>query len=195
MSTQNFILHVVYLFSFFFFFSITGGRWLEIRSYGDRQSISLGIYNPLCVWDCRALYPATNSRYITWSGAFYPLLFLLHFQSGTIPKFPSTYITPVLSPFSAPSPSGEERSKETFVQAPTQSRMRKGLEMGNDHVVLLRQKGWDFWSFCLSFSVRSARVIAPRTTEAEWSFWVSPLALVQGGVRTAQALLSVSPEE
>lgn len=137
---------------FLFFFSIAGGRWLEIRSNGDRQSISLGIYNPLCIWDCRALYPATNSRYITLSSAFDPLFFLFHFQFGIVPKFPSTYITLLLSPFSAPSPNGEERSKESFVQATTQSRMRKGLEMGDDHVILLRQKGWDFWSPCLSFS-------------------------------------------
>lgn len=45
---------------------------MEICSYGDRQSISLGIYNHLCVWDCRALYPATNSRDINLSTAFSP---------------------------------------------------------------------------------------------------------------------------
>lgn len=45
---------------------------MEICSYGDRQSISLGIYNHLCVWDCRALYPATNSRDVTLSIAFSP---------------------------------------------------------------------------------------------------------------------------
>lgn len=61
------VLRVVYPLLFFFCccFSFAGGRWLEIRSYGDRQSISLGVYNPLCVWNCRALHPATNSRYIT----------------------------------------------------------------------------------------------------------------------------------
>lgn len=75
-------LYVVY--AFYFFFSLAGGRWLEIRSYGDRQSISLGVYNPLCVWDCRALYPATSSTYITWHTAFYPLLFLFHFQFQTV---------------------------------------------------------------------------------------------------------------
>lgn len=92
-------LHVIYP---SLFYSFAGGRWLEIRSYGDRQSISLGIYNHLCVWDCRALYPATNSRGITLSTPFYPLLLLFHFWLEFYLLFLSSNITPLLTTSSAP---------------------------------------------------------------------------------------------
>ena len=56
--------HVSYGFGFLkqllIFVCISGRRWLEIRGHGGGQSISLGIYNCLCIWNCRAISTATT---------------------------------------------------------------------------------------------------------------------------------------
>lgn len=57
------------------FVCLSGRRRLEIRSHGGGQSISLGVYNCLCVWNFRGISTATTGEHRKVLRMHFPFIF------------------------------------------------------------------------------------------------------------------------